>query len=271
MKNPKTETPVAAPRPLIEVFRDEEKQIRARADALEQEYRRKRVEWEGKREVAAGKFEAVSADLERLKAQFRELEAQVKAEVRQRLEARAMLKKDVESGKATFQEFFKTGTSEDEFKAQVKREATEKLRELLEVVRKKSREVLEAEIEVLRAENELHFMDSSPVLFWRGELAELVKRIDQNLGALIGGWPLCRTKFEERERQLKSANDSGPTGAETWFDLSREGLEELRFDPRVLPEYLPDLEKAIEGMGDGETVNVKIDYRRGPTHGFSIW
>ncbi|MEN6560085.1 MAG: hypothetical protein ABFD52_04845 [Acidobacteriota bacterium] len=210
-------------KPTLELLREEEAAIKARAAALEAELAPKRKSWENQTAEAKEKAGRLRAEVDALKARA------------------AAAGNDIG---------------------------------LLRQVREKARAVLEADVEALKAENELVYLLQAPALCWIEALKEFVKSAERRIAGIgygpdgaevfAGGWPLVRAQLEDAKDKLHRANDDGLGGA-IWLEgLDEAALRELRFDPQILEAWLPELSQAIsEIAGTGGKVDVKARYNGG--------
>lgn len=259
------------PKSTLELLRDEEADLKRKTEALEKELSSKLGEQEKLKAAAEERVATLRAELERMKAEYREVLTKVEAETREALMAKAVKLEDVKSGRTSLSKYYAEGLPDREIEAKARAQAETKTFELLQLIREKARALLGAEVEELRAENELYYLRTAPGMFWIQSLKEFMKNAESKVSAILGGWPLCRTKLDERKRQLEIANDSGLAEGEIWRDLNREALEALRFSPLVPEEYLVDLQKAIENLADGGNLSMKIIYQPKSRRGINFW
>jgi len=262
---------IGGPKATLEALRAEEQGIRDRAALLERELNSKLKDGDRAVEAAGEKVEKLKGELERMKAGYYEVLAKVEGEERQELEAKAVMVDDVRSGKVSMQDYFAQGTNAEEIRTKAKATAEAKTLELARLIREKAKAVIEAEVEFHKAESDLQYLLSAPGMLWIEGLKEFLKRAEGKIAGMMGGWPLCRAKLEEKKAQLARANDSGVADGERWPDLDEKALQELKLNPQIIEDWLPAIDDAIKSIaGTGKKLSVLVGYHRGPRRGISF-
>lgn len=251
---------------------EQEKEIQKKTRALQDELSPK-IEAEEKHRAAAMKKAAkLRTELEEMKADYAQAGADAEAEERKALEARAMLPQDVEAGKVNMTEFLAKGKMMDQLRIEARAAADAKLAELTMVVRKKAREVLAADVEVLEIEANLVYLYQAPGILLLETHKEFIKRAEGLVAGIQGGGYMnARIRADKLKMQLWRATDGALAEGVMYENLDEQGLRDLKLNPEILDRWLPALDAIIaEVAGTKDRVTIKSSFRRHFDFGLSI-
>ena len=268
MTNPND--PVEGPREILAGLSAEERDIRQKTEALQKELEPKIKASEKARAGALARVDKLQGELAKKKAEYREVLAVVEAEERQTIEAQAVRLKDVQAGEVSIMDYYKNGKTDAQIQAKAKAAADVKTFELLKLVRAKALELIQAEADLARADGNISYCLTAPGLMWTQGLKEFTARAEAKVNAILaGGWPVAKMRLDKKEEALAQAADKGFSDGLTFNSVDVAGLRELKLDPRIPEAWLPQLDDAIASLGEGQTCDVKVRYRR-PGHGVQI-
>jgi len=257
MKPPDETTPQGIMARLYEA----EAELREKAKALEKDYLAIIKEKEKLKPAAEANLAKARKVHEDMKADYNKLLADEEATARKELEAKALMKEDVREGRVSLADYYANGKHAAQIDAEAKAAADIKCFDMLKIVREKGKAVIEAEVELLGLQCAIDQALTAPSFIWIQNLDEFVKHAKEKIAYLLGrmdmpGWPATRYALEDKKNELLQANGHPIAEGDRWNSLDAAALREMKLDPKIPIEWIPQIDEAIRDLGPGEKVDV---------------
>jgi hypothetical protein len=163
----------------------------------------------------------------------------------------------VKGGQASLRDFLEKGLSEEALGKKAAGEAAAKMTAGIAVIRDQSKSILELEKAEADELKKIYFAQASPAQNQILKLKAEIETLERGVAVVYELSPLAAYQSDEKRDALLRASGRFIAG-KTWFGLDLEGLRRLRFDCEIADVFLPDLEKIIQQIKDGQRVNVHL-------------
>ncbi len=240
-----------------------------------QEYRQREAaikkEADERDKVSAGELRELEKQLKGIRAQldqarvsrasamadYMTIEDREAAKVAARLQESEPTVDKVKADPSKLRDYLEKGLSESGLQKRAAAEAADKLKSGLGIIRDLGRQILVFERDEARCLKQIYYHQAEPATLQIKKLKSEIEVLERAAGIVWEFYPAAQATVEEKEHALTRANGKF-IASKTWDDLDLDGLRRLRFDCEIADVFLPDLEKIIQQIKDGQRVNVHL-------------
>ena len=222
-------------------YRDREKKIKADCDAHDKLLKEKTRAREKELADIADKLKPKRKALEVMMADYHTLEHEFIMKAIAGSADTAAIGEQVKTGQFAIAEIL--NAKEREQKAQI--DATEKLRDAAKIIRTVRAEIYQLEFQDAAAREAIYRYQSYPAQMQVEKLLAEIDTLRVGINTVQGGDTKAKYDLGRAKHNAEICRGEFALQGMSWMNLSLSELRDVRLDPRLPDEFLPELEKII--------------------------
>jgi hypothetical protein len=245
------------PQTILQEYRQREAAIKKEAEERDKLAAIQLKESEKKLKDIRSRLDAARLNYAAMVVDYTTMENAEAAKLAARLKESELTAEAMKAGRGTMREYLERGLSDDALQKKAAGEAAAKLTAGIAVIRDQSKSILELEKAEADELKKIYYAQASPAQNQILKLKAEIETLERGVGVIYELSPLAAYQSDEKRDALLRASGRFIAG-KTWDNLDLDGLRRLRFDAEIPDVFLPDLEKIIQQIKDGQRVNVHL-------------
>jgi hypothetical protein len=208
------------------------------------------------------RLEKERATLASMMSDFRRIEDELTAAAAVEIESKAITAEQVQAGTVSLDEFLKAGKNAAAIKKQAAEETAAKLADVTKLIREKRGQIYKLEFEAAEAGYNLAFCTMFTPRLRLEKLKQEVDLFSRSLNPVFENYMAAGNSQSKAEENFLHAQGKGLTNL-IWDSLTFQEIRDLKFDPRIPADLLPDVDAFLSTADPDETYSGKLVFTGG--------
>jgi hypothetical protein len=247
---------------ILETFEETAKANRKECEKQDAEMSAKAKAEERKKADAEARLEKERATLAGMMADYARIEGELTTAAAAEIESKAITAAKVQAGEASVDDFLKSGMNAKAIKKQAAGETAAKLADVMKMIREKRVQIYELESQEAEAAYHVAF---STMFIPRLRLEKLKQEVDlftKSLNPVYEAYIIAGASSKKAKENFQLTQGYPITNI-IWDSLTFEEVKNLKFDPRIPANLIPDIDAFLAKADPDEKYSGKLVHTGG--------